>query len=39
MPSAVTNSALTEIGWDEGLSIPVANAGNKILEDEVGFRL
>lgn len=26
---------LNEIGWDEGFAIPVANAENKALEDEV----
>lgn len=37
MPSAssATSSALNEIGWDEGISIPVANVENKILEDEL----
>ncbi|XP_052782537.1 coiled-coil domain-containing protein 39-like [Mya arenaria] len=29
------NSILSEIEWDEGLSMPVANAENKALEDEV----
>lgn len=29
------NSILSEIEWDEGLSMPVANAENKSLEDEV----
>lgn len=28
-------SILSEIEWDEGLSMPVANAENKTLEDEV----
>lgn len=28
-------SILSEIEWDEGLSMPVANAENKALEDEV----
>lgn len=30
-----TNSILSEIEWDEGLSMPVANAENKALEDQV----
>lgn len=30
-----TNSILSEIEWDEGLSMPVANADNKALEDKV----
>ena len=29
------NSILSELEWDEGLSMPVANAENKALEDEV----
>lgn len=29
------NSILSEIEWDEGLSMPVANAENKALEDKV----
>ena len=28
---------LSEIEWDEGLTMPVANAQNKQLEDEVGL--
>ena len=31
------NSILAELEWDEGLSMPVANADNKSLEDEVSF--
>ncbi|KAK6195619.1 hypothetical protein SNE40_001008 [Patella caerulea] len=30
-----TNSILTELEWDEGLSMPVANAENKLLEEDV----
>lgn len=30
-----TNSILSEIEWDEGLSMPVANTENKALEDKV----
>ncbi|XP_021365244.1 coiled-coil domain-containing protein 39-like [Mizuhopecten yessoensis] len=30
-----SNSILSEIEWDEGLSMPVANADNKKLEDQV----
>lgn len=30
-----TNSILSEIEWDEGLSMPVANSENKALEDKV----
>lgn len=33
--SNVSNSVLAEIEWDEGLSMPVANADNKALENEV----
>ena len=33
MPSS--NSILSEFEWDEGMTIPVANAENKILEEEV----
>ena len=29
------HSILSELEWDEGLSMPVANAENKALEDEV----
>ena len=32
------NSILSEIEWDEGLSMPVANLENKSLEDEVENR-
>jgi hypothetical protein len=31
----MTDSILSELDWDEGLTIPVANAQNKLLEDEV----
>ena len=33
----MSNTILSELGldWDEGLTIPVANAENKFLEDEV----
>lgn len=30
-----TNSILSEIEWDEGLSMPVANVENKAMEDQV----
>ncbi|GFO22705.1 coiled-coil domain-containing protein 39 [Plakobranchus ocellatus] len=33
--SNISNSVLAEIEWDEGLSMPVANADNKALENEV----
>lgn len=33
-----TNSILSEIEWDEGLSMPVANAENKVLEDQVKLK-
>ncbi|KAK2144272.1 hypothetical protein LSH36_772g01071 [Paralvinella palmiformis] len=33
MPSS--NSILSEFEWDEGMTIPVANAENKILEEEI----
>lgn len=31
----MSDSLLPEIDWDEGFAIPVANAENKTLEDEV----
>ncbi|XP_067851309.1 coiled-coil domain-containing protein 39 isoform X2 [Heptranchias perlo] len=31
----MTNAVLCEINWDDGFAIPVANAENKALEDEV----
>lgn len=31
----MSNILLSEVGWDEGFAIPVANAENKGLEDEV----
>jgi len=30
----VARTVLNEIGWDEGITIPVANEENKLLEDE-----
>lgn len=33
--SSVARTVLNDIGWDEGITIPVANAENKLLEDEV----
>ena len=33
MPAS--NSILSEFDWDEGMTIPVANANNKSLEEEV----
>lgn len=33
MPSS--SSVLSELDWDEGIAIPVANAENKSLEDEI----
>jgi len=32
--SNVAKAVLNEIGWDEGITIPVANEENKLLEDE-----
>jgi len=32
--SSAAQTVLNEIGWDEGITIPVANAENKQLEDE-----
>lgn len=32
----MSSALLSEVGWDEGFAIPVANAENKALEDEVG---
>lgn len=29
------NEALSLIQWDDGIALPVANAENKILEDEI----
>lgn len=37
MPSRST--ALTDFEWDEGMTMPVANAENKMLENEVSFCL
>ncbi|XP_051989389.1 coiled-coil domain-containing protein 39-like isoform X1 [Xyrauchen texanus] len=31
----MSNALLAEVGWDEGFSIPVANAENKALEEEL----
>ena len=31
----MTNSILSELDWDEGLAMPVANDENKQLENEV----
>ena len=31
------NSILSEMEWDEGLKVPVANQENKILEEDVSF--
>lgn len=31
----MSDSLLAEIDWDEGFAIPVANAENKTLEEEV----
>lgn len=33
----MSNAMLSEMDWDEGLAIPVANAENKALEDEVSL--
>ncbi|XP_041355046.1 coiled-coil domain-containing protein 39-like [Gigantopelta aegis] len=33
--AVAVNSILSELEWDEGLSMPVASAGNKALEDQV----
>ncbi|KAL5004553.1 hypothetical protein ScPMuIL_018009 [Solemya velum] len=33
--SRASNSLLSEIDWDEGISMPVANAENKFLEEQV----
>jgi len=35
--SSVARTVLNEIGWDEGITIPVANADNKILEEEASI--
>lgn len=35
MSNRGSNNILAELEWDEGLSMPVANAENKALEDEV----
>jgi len=35
--SSVARTVLNEIGWDEGIIIPVANAENKLLEDEANI--
>ena len=31
----MSSTALSEFEWDEGMTMPVANAENKALEDEV----
>lgn len=33
----MSDALLFEVGWDEGFAIPVANAENKALEDEVSL--
>jgi len=35
--SSVAKTVLNEIGWDEGITIPVANEDNKLLEDEASI--
>eukprot|EP00058_Branchiostoma_floridae_P007967 XP_002593455.1 hypothetical protein BRAFLDRAFT_119531 [Branchiostoma floridae] len=35
MPEGSIRSLLSDIGWDEGFSMPVANAENKRLEEEI----
>ncbi|XP_074860786.1 coiled-coil domain-containing protein 39 [Carettochelys insculpta] len=35
MSSAATSSVLAELDWDDGFAIPVANAENKALEEEL----
>ena len=37
MSLRANNSVLAELEWDEGLSMPVANADNKRLEEDVSF--
>uniref|UniRef100_A0A8C9RPJ1 Coiled-coil domain-containing protein 39 n=1 Tax=Scleropages formosus TaxID=113540 RepID=A0A8C9RPJ1_SCLFO len=34
----MAKAVLSEVGWGEGFAMPVANAENKALEDEVGSR-
>lgn len=33
--SKMSNAVLAEVGWDAGFAIPVANAENRALEEEV----
>lgn len=35
----MTSSILSEFDWDDGIAIPVSNAENKQLEEEVCFIL
>jgi len=37
MPSSVAKTVLNDIGWDEGITIPVANDENKLLEEEASI--
>jgi len=34
---SVARTVINEIGWDEGITIPVANAENKLLENEASI--
>ena len=31
----MSHSVLSDMDWDEGIAMPVANAANKLLEDQV----
>ena len=32
-----SSGIMSDLGWDEGIQVPVANEENKALEQEVGF--
>ena len=35
MPSSVASDILSQMDWDEGISVPVANEENKRLEEDI----
>ena len=35
MPSSIASDILSQMDWDEGISVPVANEENKVLEDDI----
>ena len=36
-PLGASSGIMSDLGWDEGIQVPVANEENKALEQEVGF--